>query len=77
MTTVGSGTRRAAGGGWLAEDRTEVFLSLVDTEFSPSVEAEWTLDVMTTCLNPQQLPFGGGQPGFQLDGGGRCRRLPV
>ena len=57
------------------EDRTEVFLSLVDTEFSPRVESEWTLDVMTTCLNPQQLPFGGGQPRFQLDGGGPLQKI--
>ena len=70
-TAAGSGTRRG-GRQRLAspEDRTEVFLSLVDTDFSPRVESDWTLDVMTTCLNPQQLPFGGGQPKFQLDGGG-------
>ena len=57
----------AAGEAGASADRTEVFLSLVDTEFSPRVEADWTLDVMTTCLNPRQLPFGGGQPRFQLD----------
>ena len=52
------------------EDRTEVALSIVDTDFSPDVEAGWALDVKTTCLNPQQLPFGGGQPKFRLASGG-------
>ncbi len=45
-------------------------MSLVDPHFSPSVASDWTLDVMTTCLNPRQLPFGGGQPKFQLESGG-------
>jgi type VI secretion system protein ImpG len=51
-------------------DRTDMFLSLVDADFSPTDDAQWTVDIMTTCLNPQQLPFGGGRPRFQLETGG-------
>ena len=32
---------------------------------------------MTTCLNPHQLPFGGGQPRFQLDGGGPIQTIAL
>ena len=52
---------------------TEVYLRLVDLGFSPSVPAEWTLDVETTCLNrdlPHRLPFGGGQPRLTMPAGG-------
>ena len=56
-------------------DQSEVFISLVDPSFSPSVENDWTLDVMTTCLNPRQLPFGGGQPRFQLQIGGPVQSI--
>jgi type VI secretion system protein ImpG len=63
------GSRRPAAAGG-TEDRTEIALSIVDADFLPNVEAEWSLDVMTTCLNPLQLPFGGGQPKFQLVLGG-------
>jgi type VI secretion system protein ImpG len=61
-------TRRAEGTS--SADRTEMFLSLVDADFSPSADSEWTVDVLTTCLNPRQLPFGGGKPRFQLESGG-------
>lgn len=56
--------RRPSGLGAPETDRgTEVFLSLVDLEFSPSAPANWTLDVETTCLSrdlPHQLPLSGG-----------------
>ena len=73
--------RRPEGAG-AREDRTEVVLSLVDADAAPLAVSEWNLDVMTTCLNPHQLPFGGGQPRFQLDGGGpiqtmRCLTPPT
>ena len=58
-----------------APDRTEMFVSIVDSQFSPAAQNDWTLDVVTTCLNPRRLPFGGGQPGFRLDTGGPL--LPV
>lgn len=51
-------------------DRSDVFLSLVDPHFSPGLAGDWTVDVMTTCLNPRHLAFGGGQPRFQLESGG-------
>jgi type VI secretion system protein ImpG len=63
-------TRRGAEGTLALGDRgTEVYLSLVDLDFRPSVPADWTLDVETTCLNrdlPRSLPYGGGQPRLQL-----------
>jgi type VI secretion system protein ImpG len=55
------------------DDGTEVFLSLVDLAFSPAAAADWTLDVVLTCVNrdlPPHLPFGGGQPRLQLTAGG-------
>jgi type VI secretion system protein ImpG len=59
-------SRRAAGD----RDRgSEVFLSLVDLDFNPSVPADTILSVDTTCLNrdlPSRLPYGGGHPYLQL-----------
>lgn len=52
---------------------TEVFLRLVDLEFTPQSSSDWTLDVEVTCLNrdlPHRLPFGGGEPRLQLPKGG-------
>jgi len=57
---------------------TEVFLSLVDLDFSPSSPGNWTLDVQTTCLNrdlPSRLPFGGGQPRLRLAKGAPVTRI--
>lgn len=78
--------RRPAGyAGGQVDDATEVFLSLVDLDFSPAAPAKWTVDVQTTCLNrnlPHRLPFGGGQPRLQLTGGAplsavRCLTAPT
>jgi type VI secretion system protein ImpG len=47
----------------------DVFLSLVDTDFAPDAPANWTLSVETTCSNgdlPSRLPFGGGNPRLAL-----------
>lgn len=52
---------------------TEIDLSLVDLQFSPSAPADWTITVQTTCLNrdlPAQLPVGGGRPRMKLLAGG-------
>jgi type VI secretion system protein ImpG len=73
-------TRRPAEGRTEGEvdHGTEVFLSLVDLEFSPSSPAEWTADVETTCLNrdlPHRLPFGGDQPRLQLSESGVVSQL--
>jgi len=48
---------------------TDVFLSLVDLDFNPSVPADTVLSLKTTCLNrdlPSRLPYGGGHPQLQL-----------
>jgi type VI secretion system protein ImpG len=72
-STFWQASRRAAG---YAEGQfdygTELYLSLVDLNFSPSRAAEWTIDVETTCLNrdlPNSLQFGGGPPRLQLTSG--------
>jgi len=47
---------------------TEVYVSLVNLDFEPTVPIDWVLEVETTCLNrdlPHQLPFGGGKPKLQ------------
>jgi type VI secretion system protein ImpG len=57
---------------------TEIYLSLVDLGFSPSVPANWTLDVETTCLSrdrPIRLPFGERQPGLRLTQGAPISRI--
>jgi type VI secretion system protein ImpG len=57
---------------------TELFLSLVDLDFSPSSPTDWTLEIQTTCLNrdlPNRLPFGGGQPKLRLSTGAPIARI--
>jgi len=57
---------------------TEVYLSLVDLDFSPSAPADATLEIQTTCLNrdlPNRLPFGGGQPRLLLSTGAPVSRI--
>ncbi len=57
---------------------TEVFMTLVDLDFSPSAPADWTLEIQTTCLNrdlPNRLPFGGGQPKLRLTTGAPLARI--
>lgn len=59
-------SRRTAG---VRDPGTEVFLSLVDLDYAPSVPADTVLSVDTTCLNrdlPARLPYGGGHPYLQL-----------
>jgi type VI secretion system protein ImpG len=63
---------------------TEVYLSLVDLSFNPSVPADETLTIETTCTNrdlPSRLPFGGREADFEVEGTGplapvRCLRKP-
>ncbi len=48
---------------------TEVYLSLVDLDYTPSTPANWTVSVGITGLNrdlPGKLPYGGGHPYLQL-----------
>jgi len=69
-TTRRSGN--ATQSGLAADQGTEVFLSLVDLDFSPTAPADWTVHLKTTCLNrdlPRRLPFGGEHPKLDLVGG--------
>lgn len=67
------------------DEGTEVYLSLVDLGFNPSLPAADTLTVHTTCSNrdlPGRLPFGGSDNDFQLESAGvfqgiRCLRKPT
>jgi type VI secretion system protein ImpG len=69
------------------DDGTEVFLTLVDLGFRPSVPDVETLTVRVTCSNrdlPGRLPFGSttGGADFELEGAGvftaiRCLRKPT
>jgi len=64
---------------------TEVYLSLVDFNFQPTLPAVETLTVHTTCTNrdlPGKLPFGGERGDFELEGAApvlriRCLRKPT
>jgi type VI secretion system protein ImpG len=68
------------------DEGTEVYLTLVDLGFRPSVPDVETLTVRTTCSNrdlPSRLPFGAsGGADFELEGAGvftaiRCLRKPT
>lgn len=55
------------------DEGTEVFLSLVDSNFDPKVPAVEVLNVRTTCTNrdlPARLPFGGREADFEVEGSG-------
>lgn len=66
---------------------TDVFLSIVDLGFDPTLPAVETLTIHTTCSNrdlPAKLPFGGAQDrsDFELEGAApvsriRCLRKPT
>jgi type VI secretion system protein ImpG len=64
---------------------TEVYLSLMNLDFNPSVPGVDTLTLHTLCTNrdlPARLPFGGREGDFQLEGPGifqsiRCLRKPT
>ena len=57
---------------------TEVFLSLVDLDFSRWSAGDWILDVRTTCLDRDRarlLPSGEGQPRLRLSKGAPLSRI--
>ncbi len=64
---------------------TEVYLSLVDLNFRPTVPAVETLTIQTVCTNrdlPGKLPFGGGRGDFEIEGAAplsriRCLKKPT
>jgi type VI secretion system protein ImpG len=79
-----SGDSSSSGAFWYAQRRqagyaggkvdagTELYLTLVDLDFSPAAWKEGTVDVETICLNrdmPRWLPFGGGHPRLQFTEG--------
>lgn len=73
QTTFWQGVREFADQTAKSVDRgTEVYLRLIDLEYSPvSDTGDSTVNIETICLNrdlPGELPFGGGQPRLQLDG---------
>jgi type VI secretion system protein ImpG len=50
---------------------TDIFLALVDLAFNPTVPSTETLSITVTCTNrdlPAQLPFGGGDNDFDIEG---------
>lgn len=64
---------------------TEVYVSLVDLNFRPTLPALETLTVHVTCSNrdlPGKLPFGGDRADFELEGAApitriRCLKKPT
>lgn len=57
---------------------TEVYLSLVDLNFQPTLPAVETLTIHATCTNrdlPGKLPFGGEQGDFEVEGGAPLSRI--
>lgn len=62
---------------WLSDDElergTELDIAFVDLGFEPLAPERWTVDIDTLCSNrnlPSRMPFGGGQPRFQLEAAG-------
>ena len=57
---------------------TDVFLSLVDLDFNPSLPDAETLSMVLTCTNrdvPAQLPFGGDQGELEMEGSSAVSRI--
>ncbi|NNF00946.1 MAG: type VI secretion system baseplate subunit TssF [Pyrinomonadaceae bacterium] len=53
------------------DEGTEMYMTLVDSDFNPSVPAAEVITVKTTCTNsdlPSKLPFGGKQSDFEVEG---------
>ncbi len=90
----GTGAGRADATYWCAVRRpsprqddagTDVYLSLVDLNFNPTLPATDALFISATCLNrdlPGSLPFGGDQGDLQVEGDApvariRCLRKPT
>lgn len=57
---------------------TEVYLSLIDLNFQPTLPPAETLTLRVTCTNrdlPGKLPFGGQQGDFELEGAAPLSRI--
>lgn len=69
----------------LDDEGTEVYLALVDLNFSPKVPAVETITCHVTCTNrdlPARLPFGGREGDFEVENAGplarvKCLRKPT
>jgi type VI secretion system protein ImpG len=67
------------------DNGTEIYLSLVDLDFRPTLPAVDTIIVHATCSNrdlPGKLPFGGDRGEFELEGAAplsriRCLKKPT
>ncbi len=62
----------------LDDDGTELFMSMVDTNFNPRVPQIEVLSVRTTCTNrdlPAKLPFGGQEGDFEVEGSALLSRV--
>ncbi len=62
----------------LDDDGTELFMSMVDTNFNPRVPQIEVLSVRTTCTNrdlPAKLPFGGQEGDFEIEGSALLSRV--
>lgn len=60
------------------DEGTEVYLSLVDLNFQPTLPAAETLTLYVTCTNrdlPGKLPFGGDRGDFDLEGAAPLSRI--
>ncbi len=60
------------------DDGTEMFMTLVDTNFNPRVPAEEVLTVRATCSNrdlPARLPFGNREGDFEVEGTALISRI--
>jgi len=60
------------------DEGTEMFMTLVDTNFNPRVPAEEVLTVRSTCTNrdlPARLPFGSKEGDFEVEGTALISRI--
>lgn len=60
------------------DEGTEMFISLVDSNFDPLAPAVEVLNVRTTCTNrdlPARLPFGGKDGDFEVEGSALVSRV--
>ena len=60
------------------DEGTEMFMTLVDTNFNPQVPAEEVLTVRSTCTNrdlPARLPFGSKEGDFEVEGTALISRI--
>jgi type VI secretion system protein ImpG len=62
------------------DDRSEVYITTVDSSGKPLIPAVQTLTVRTTCTNgdlPAQLPFGNARGDLELEGSAPVKRISI